>query len=40
VVKVMTFLATRRGFVLVALSVAMAVLNAKAGKPVGFSEGW
>jgi hypothetical protein len=40
VLKVMAFLATRRGIVLVALSVAAAVLNAKAGKPVGFSEGW
>ena len=41
VYKVMAFLATRRGIVLVALSVATAVLNAKAGKPAGFTDiGW
>jgi hypothetical protein len=40
VVKVMAYLATRRGIVLVALSIATAVLNAKAGKPIGMSDGW
>jgi hypothetical protein len=41
VYKVMAYLATRRGIVLVALSTAMAVLNAKAGRGVGFTDvGW
>jgi hypothetical protein len=35
----MAYLATRRGIVLVALSIATAVLNAKAGKPINFSDG-
>jgi hypothetical protein len=41
VFKVMTYLATRRGIVLVALSVGMAVLNAKGGHGIGFADwGW
>jgi hypothetical protein len=37
----MAFLATRRGIVLVALSIATAVLNAKAGRPINFGDtGW
>jgi hypothetical protein len=39
VYKMMAYLATRRGIVLVALSIATAVLNAKAGKPINFSDG-
>jgi hypothetical protein len=40
VYKVMAFLATRRGIVLVALSIATALINAK-GKPIGFTDvGW
>jgi hypothetical protein len=39
-VKVMAFLASRRGIVLVALSVAAAVLNAKGGHGIGMSDGW
>lgn len=38
--KVMTFLATRRGFALVALSIAAALIGAKGGRAIGFSEGW
>ncbi len=39
--KVMAFLATRRGIVLVALSTATALLNAKGGRPIGFTDfGW
>jgi hypothetical protein len=39
--KVMAYLATRRGIVLVALSTATALLNAKCGKGVGFTDvGW
>jgi hypothetical protein len=42
VYKVMAFLATRRGIVLVALSIGTALINAKGGgKPVGFTDlGW
>jgi hypothetical protein len=41
VYKVMAFLATRRGIVLVALSVATALINAKLGKVVNFGDtGW
>jgi hypothetical protein len=41
VFKVMAYLATRRGIVLVALSVGMAVLNAKGGRAIGFGDiGW
>jgi hypothetical protein len=36
----MAFLATRRGFAMVALSVAAALVNAKGGRLIGFSEGW
>ncbi len=39
--KVMAYLATRRGIVLVALSAGMAVANAKTGQGVGFADwGW
>ena len=39
--KMMAFLATRRGIVLVALSIATALLNAKLGKVVSFGDsGW
>jgi hypothetical protein len=41
VFKVMTYLATRRGIVLVALSVAAAAINAKTGNGLGFGDsGW
>jgi hypothetical protein len=41
VYKVMAFLATRRGIVLVALSLATALLNAKCGRVVSFGDsGW
>ena len=40
VFKVMAYLATRRGIVLVALSIAAAVLSAKVGRPIGMSDGW
>jgi hypothetical protein len=39
--KAMAFLATRRGIVLVALSTASALLNAKCGRPISFGDsGW
>jgi hypothetical protein len=37
--KVMAYLQTRRGIVLVALSVVAAVANAKGGKSIGFIDG-
>jgi hypothetical protein len=41
VLKVMAYLASRRGIGLVALSVGMAVLNAKGGSGYGFGDlGW
>jgi hypothetical protein len=41
VLKVMTYLASRRGIVLVALSVGAAVLNAKGHPGLGFGDlGW
>jgi hypothetical protein len=36
----MAFLASRRGIALIALSVATALINAKGGSGIGFSEGW
>jgi len=41
VFKVMAYLATRRGIVLVALSVVAAAINAKGGHGFGFGDsGW